>query len=94
MVLCFKVLYFKVLYENVIMLFMGIKAVVLKKGKRKLIYNETFFYWYVRKNLKGISRVHVLSEDKRIKLEFPPFDRELPVTPKEIKVNLKRYFGI
>ena len=28
---------------------MELKAMVLKKGKRKLIYNETVFFWYVRK---------------------------------------------
>lgn len=67
---------------------------VLKRGKRKLIYNETVFYWYVRKNLEGIPRVHILSEDKQINLELAPFDKELPVTPKEIKESLKRYFGI
>ena len=61
---------------------------VLKKGKRKLIYNGTVFYWYVRNNLEGIPRIHILSEDKKINLEFSLFDKELPVTPKEIRVNL------
>ena len=65
---------------------------VLKKGKRKLIYNDSAFYWYVRKNLEGIPRIHILSEDKKINLELSPFDKDLPVTPKEIKVNLKKYF--
>lgn len=65
---------------------------VLKKGKRKLIYNETVFYWYVRKDPEGIPQIRILSEDKQINLELSPFDTEVPVTPKEIKVNLKRYF--
>ena len=65
---------------------------VLKKGKRKLIYNETVFYWYVRKKPEGIPRIHILSEDKQINLELSPFDTELPVTPEEIKKKLKRYF--
>lgn len=66
---------------------------VLKKGKRKLIYNETVFYWYVRKNSEGIPRIHILSEDKQINLELSPFDTEVPVTPKEIEMNLERYFN-
>lgn len=81
-------------FEKAIMHLMGINAMVLKRGKRKLIYDGTVFYWYVRINLEGIPRIHILSEDKQINLEFPSFDKELPVTPKEIKVNLKRHFGI
>lgn len=65
---------------------------VSKKGKREIEYNDNIFYWYVRKNSAGNPRIHVLSEDKRISLEFSPFDTELPVTPKEIKIKLEKYF--
>ena len=65
---------------------------VSKKGKRKIEYNDNIFYWYVRINSDGNTRIHILSEDKRINLEFAPFDTELPVTPKEIKTKLERYF--
>lgn len=65
---------------------------VSKKGKRKIEYNENIFYWYVRKKPDGSPQIHILSEDKRINLEFAPFDTELPVTPKEIKAKLERYF--
>ena len=71
---------------------METKEMVLQKGKRKIVYNDNIFYWYVRKNHDGKPRVHILSEDKRINLEFAPFDAELPVTPKEIKTKLERYF--
>lgn len=66
---------------------------VSKKGKRKIVYNDNTFYWYVRKNPEGNPRIHILSENKRINLEFAPFDSELSVTPKEIRVKLERYFA-
>ena len=66
---------------------------VSKKGKRKIEYNDNIFYWYVRKNSEGNPRIHILSEDKRINLEFAPFDTELPVTPKEIKEKIESYFN-
>ena len=31
--------------------------------KRKLIYKERLFYWYVRKNREGIPRLYILSDD-------------------------------
>lgn len=65
---------------------------VSKKGKRKIKYNDNIFYWYVRKTHEGSLRIHILSKDKRVNLEFAPFDTELPVTPKEIKAKLERYF--
>lgn len=65
---------------------------VSKKGKRKIEYNDNIFYWYVSKKPDGNTKIHILSEDKRINLEFAPFDAELPVTPKEIKTKLERYF--
>ena len=55
------------------------------KGKRRLEYNGAIFYWFVRKNNLGIPRIHILSEDKKIHLEYPLFDTEVPVTGKEIE---------
>lgn len=69
-----------------------ISEMISKKGKRKIEYDDNIFYWYVRKNPEGNPRIHILSEDKRINLEFAPFDSEIPVTPKEIKAKLERYF--
>lgn len=66
---------------------------VSKKGKRKIVYNDNTFYWYVRKNPEGNPRIHILSENKRINLDFAPFDSELSVTPKEIRAKLERYFA-
>ena len=63
---------------------------VSKKGKRKLEYNGTVFYWFVRKNAAGIPRIHILSEDKKINREYPCFDSEEPVVPSYIRQLLER----
>lgn len=42
---------------------------VSPKGKRKHIYNNETYYWFVRKNSEGIPRIHIISDDKKIKLE-------------------------
>ena len=65
---------------------------ISKKGKRKIEYNGSVFYWFVRKNAEGRIRIHILSEDKKINLEYPPFDTEIPVTTKDIKSILRKYF--
>ena len=49
---------------------------VAKKGKRKIEYEGN----------------HILSEDKKINLEYPPFDSEVPVTPSYIRRLLDNYF--
>lgn len=66
---------------------------VLKKGKRKIEFDGNIFYWFVRVNNDGHLRIHILSEDKQINLEYPPFDSEVPVTPAYIKRLLTRYFN-
>lgn len=66
---------------------------VLKKGKRKLEYDGKNFYWFIRKSFKGIPRIHILSEDKKINLEYPMLDRDMPVSAYYIKQLLKQYFG-
>ena len=65
---------------------------ISSRGKRKIIYNGNVFFWFVRKNAEGMIRIHILSEDKKINIESPPFDTEIPVTPKEIKHILANYF--
>ena len=64
---------------------------VSKKSKRKLEYQGKVFYWFVKKNHSGIPRIHIVSEDKKILLECPLFDTEVPVTPREIRGCLKKY---
>ena len=53
---------------------------VSEKGKRKLDYNGKFYYWFVRTDNAGELKIHILSEDKRVNLEYPVFDSEVPVT--------------
>ncbi|MCM1303998.1 MAG: hypothetical protein NC305_00970 [Lachnospiraceae bacterium] len=62
---------------------------VSSKGKRKLEYNGTVYYWFVRKNAADIPRIHILSEDKRVNLEYPCMDSEVPVVPAYIRELLK-----
>lgn len=61
------------------------------KGKRKIVYEGTVYYWYVRINERG-HRVHILSEDKQVHLEYPFLDTEVPVTPQDIRYHLKKYY--
>lgn len=66
---------------------------VSKKGKRKLEYNGQVYYWFVRANLENIPKIHILSEDKKINLEYPLFDREVPVVSSYVKKLLDDYFA-
>lgn len=43
---------------------------VSKKNKRKIVYEGTNYYWYVRINEHG-HRVHIISDDKKVHLEYP-----------------------
>lgn len=61
------------------------------KNKRKLEYEGKNYYWYVRVNDHG-HRVHIISEDKKIHLEYPFIDTEVSVTPQVIRKHLKEYF--
>lgn len=63
-----------------------------KEGKRKIEYEGNIFYWFVRADDNGRLRIHILSEDKKINLEYPPFDSEVPVTPSYIRRLLDNYF--
>lgn len=65
---------------------------VSRKGKRKIEYNGTVFYWFVRKNQLGIPKIHILSEDKKVNLEYYLFDTEVLSTKKEVERLLKNHF--
>ena len=63
-----------------------------KKNKRKIVYEGTNYYWYVKVNEHG-HRVHIISDDKRVHLEYPFLDTEIPVTPQDIRKHLKKYYS-
>lgn len=65
---------------------------VSKKDKREIVYEGTPYYWYVRVN-EHSHRVHIISADKKVHLEYPFLDTEIPVTQKEIRNHLKKYFA-
>lgn len=67
-------------------------GMVLKKGKRAVEYDGNLFYWFVRASDAGILRIHILSEDKSINLEYSLFNSEVAVTPVYIKHLLNSYF--
>lgn len=50
---------------------------VFKTNKRKIVYEGTNYYWYVRVNERG-HRVHIISDDKKVHLEYPFLDTEIP----------------
>lgn len=64
---------------------------VSKKGKRRIEYNGAVHYWYIRIGDNG-HRVHILSSDKKVYLEYPFFDTELSITPQIIRTYLKNYY--
>lgn len=66
---------------------------VSKKGTRKLVFEGNIFYWFVRRNAEGYKRIHILSEDKKVHLEFPPIDSEAIIEPAFIRERLKKYFA-
>lgn len=60
------------------------------KKKRKIEYKGTIYYWYVR--IKSHThRIHIISCDKRVHLEYPFPDTEVPVTPRDIRKHLKKH---
>lgn len=66
---------------------------VSKKKKRKIIYQDRVFYWFVKRNAEGIPGIFLLSEDKKIRFERPLFDREVPVSSLYIRQLLQEYFA-
>lgn len=65
---------------------------VAKKWKSKIEYDGKIFYWFVRAGDSGSLRIHILSEDKKTKLQYPPFDSEVPITPSYIRRLLNDYY--
>lgn len=63
-----------------------------KTGKRKIMYAGKLYYWFIRANETGIFKIHIISENKRINLDYPLFDNEVPVTPAYITHLLDKYF--
>lgn len=61
------------------------------KGKRKLTYEGENFCWFVRVNSTGSHRIHIMSEDKKVHLEHPFLDTEVPVTPAYVRKLLEEY---
>lgn len=66
---------------------------VSKKRTRRLEYKGNIFYWFVRRNQLGVLRIHILSADKKIHLEYPLIDSECIVTPKDVREHLEKYYG-
>lgn len=67
-------------------------AMVYSKNKRKIEYDGNTYYWYVRITGCG-HRVHILSGDKKVHLEFPFLDTQAPVTPQDIRNHLREYLN-
>ena len=65
---------------------------VSKKKKRKIEYEGTCYYWYVRVNDHG-HRVYIVSEDKKVHLAYPFLDTEIPVTTQDIRKHLKEDYN-
>lgn len=65
---------------------------VHSKNKRKFEYDGNTYYWYVRLTNRG-HRVHILSTDKKVHLEYPFLDTDVPVTPQDIRNHLRDYLN-
>lgn len=65
---------------------------VCSKNKRKIEYGGNTYYWYVKVTDCG-HKVHILSNDKKVHLEYPFLDTEVPVTPQDIRNHLREYFN-
>lgn len=63
---------------------------ISEKNKRKIVYEGIAYYWYVKANEYG-HRVHIISDDKKVHLEYPFLDTEIPVTSQDIRNHLKEY---
>lgn len=59
------------------------------KGKRKIIFKNKIYYWFVRVEEDGSHRIHILTEGKKINRVYPVFDAEVPVTPENIRKILE-----
>lgn len=64
---------------------------ISSKRKRKLIFQEENYYWYIRKNEEDVPVIHIVSEDKTLHLEYG-FDRERGIGGHYIEELLSNYF--
>lgn len=55
-------------------------------------WDGILYYWFIQSDEANILKIHVLSSDKKMNLECPLFDREVPVTPAYVKHLLDDYF--
>ena len=51
-------------------LFGGSIMAIYTKGKRKIVFNDAIYYWFVRIEKDGSHRIHILTEDKKLLLGF------------------------
>lgn len=65
---------------------------VSKKGKRKIVYDDKVYYWYVRVTEES-HRIHIISEDKKIRICAPFRDTEESVTPGTVRELLEKHFA-
>ena len=54
------------------------------KSKRKIVYKDKTYYWFVRIEKDGSHRIHIMTEDKRLNKAYPLVDTEVSVTPEYI----------
>ena len=65
-------------------LFRGIGVAINTKEKRKIIFNNEVYYWFVKIENDGSHRIYILTEDKKINRVYPMVDTEVSVTPSYI----------
>jgi len=71
---------------------MGTTTLISERGKRKLEYQGTFYYWYIKKDFGGVPKIHIISDDKKLYLIYA-FDRERVISPMYIQDILNIHFA-
>lgn len=62
------------------------------KRKRKIVFREKTFYWYIKKDETGYPHIVVFSEDKKIRLNAPLIDSESIGGPRDVAELLEAYY--
>ncbi|SEL22463.1 hypothetical protein [Ruminococcus albus] len=65
---------------------------VSKKGKRRIVYDDRVYYWFVRVTEES-HRINIISEDKKIRICAPFRDTEESVTPGMVRELLEKHFA-
>ncbi|MBO4867464.1 MAG: hypothetical protein J5582_13045 [Ruminococcus sp.] len=65
---------------------------VSKKGKRKIVYDDRVYYWFVRVTEES-HRINIISEDKKVRICVPFRDTEESVTPGTVRELLEKHFA-